>query len=317
MSTPRITSTDRVARMLAIVPWVASQPEGVAIDEVCRRFEIGRDILIADLTTLAFVGVAPYTPDVQVDAVVEDGKVFIHLPQFFDRPLRLTPEQGLALVASGKSLLSIQGADEDGPLARGIRKVAATLGVDPDATLDVHMGDVEAETLSQLQRAIASRHTVEIDYYAFGRDERSVRQVDPHRLYADQGHWYLAAFCHEADGDRIFRADRIRQLTTLDVTFEPPDDEPNLAIFRPAPEDPRVTLDLAPSARWVVEQYPTESQEETEDGALRVTLAITARPWLERLLVRLGSEAEVVQADESLAGCRRSAAARILARYDT
>lgn len=312
----RITSTDRVARMLAIVPWVASQPDGVAIDEVCRRFEIGRDILIADLTTLAFVGVAPYTPDVQVDAVVEDGKVFIHLPQFFDRPLRLTPEQGLALVASGKSLLSIQGADDDGPLARGIRKVAETLGVDPDATLDVHMGDVEADTLSELQRAIQTRHTVEIDYYAFGRDERSVRRVDPHRLYADQGHWYLAAFCHEAGGDRIFRADRIRQITTLADTFAPPADEPNLAVFRPAPDDLRVTLDLAPSARWVVEQYPTEAQQELDGGAVRVTLAITARPWLERLLVRLGPEADVVTADPSLEGCTADAAARILARYE-
>lgn len=311
----RITSTDRVARMLAIVPWVASQPDGVPIDEVCRRFEIGRDILIADLTTLAFVGVAPYTPDVQVDAIVEDGKVFIHLPQFFDRPLRLTPEQGLALVAAGKSLLSIQGADEQGPLARGIRKVAATLGVDPDATLDVHMGDVEAETLTQLQNAIQQRHTVEIDYYAFGRDERSVRRVDPHRLYADQGHWYLAAFCHEADGDRIFRADRIRHITTRPDTFEPPLEEPNLAVFRPAPDDPRVTLDLAASAHWVVEQYPTEDQEDLGGGAVRVTLAITARPWLERLLVRLGPEAEVFRADVSLDGCTADAATRILARY--
>ena len=166
-----------------------------------------------------------------------------------------------------------------------------------------------------MQRAIQARHTVTIDYYAFGKDERSVRRVDPHRLYADQGHWYLAAFCHEAGGDRIFRADRIRQITTLDTTFEPPRDEPNLAVFRPAPDDPRVTIDLAPSARWVVEQYPTEAHEERDDGVVRVTLAITARPWLERLLVRLGPEATVVEEHPSLSGATTEAAARILARY--
>ena len=312
----RITATDRVRRMLSIVPWVASQPDGVAIEELCRRFEIGRDILIADLNTLSFVGVAPYTPDVQIDAVVEDGRVFIHLPQFFDRPLRLTPEQGLALVAAGKSLLSIEGADEHGPLARGIRKVAATLGVDPDEMIDVRMGDVETATLTQLQRAIHTHHTVEIDYYTFGRDERSTRRVDPHRLYADQGHWYLAAFCHEADGDRIFRADRIGQVATLALSFEPPRDEPNLAVFRPDPDDPRVTLDLAPTARWVAEHYPTEARDELDGGGVRVTLAISARPWLERLLVRLGPEAVVVDADGDLPGCAADAAARILARYD-
>jgi len=312
----RITSTDRVRRMLAIVPWVAAQPDGVPVDEICRRFGIDRAKLLSDLHTIAYVGVAPYTPDVQIDAVIDGDRVYIHLPQFFDRPLRLTPEQGLGLVAAGQSLRAVQGADDDGALARGIRKVAATLDVDPDATIDVHLGDVAGDTLARLQRAIGEHRQVELDYYTYGRDERSRRRVDPHRLYSDQGQWYLAAYCHEAAGDRIFRADRIRALDLLETTFTPPAEEPSLGVFEPAPDDPRITLDLAPAAQWVLEQYPTEAQEPRPDGTVRVTLAITARPWLERLLVRLGPDAVVVEADPALVGARAEAAARILARYD-
>ena len=56
----------------------------------------------------------------------------------------------------------------------------------------------------------------------------------------------------------------------------------------PGPDEPRVTLDVAPSARWVVETYPVEEVDDPDDGWLRVRLAVTATPWLERLLVRLG-----------------------------
>ena len=50
---------------------------------------------------------------------------------------------------------------------------------------------------------------------------------------------------------------------------------------------------------------------------LRVTLAVTARPWLERLLLSLGPQAELVEVDERLggAGVRAVAASRVLERY--
>jgi proteasome accessory factor C len=311
----RITANDRVRRMLSIVPWVAARPNGVSIDELCARFEVDRKALIADLTTVSYVGVAPYTPDVQVDVVVEEDRVWIRLPQWFDRPLRLTPEQGLALVAAGQTLLSVQGADPEGPLARGIEKVATTLGVDRDEALDVRLGDAAAGTVNLLQSAVQQRRQVRIGYYTYGRDEHTDRVIDPYRLYADQGQWYVSAYCHLVEGDRIFRVDRISDAATLDTRFPAPDEPPSLAVFRPSDSDPRITLDLAPPARWVAEQYPTEEHHEREDGNLRVTLAVTAVPWLERLLLRLGPDAVVIEADGDLAGCAAFAAKRVRARY--
>ncbi len=310
-----MTSNDRVQRMLSIVPWVSAQPDGVEIARLCERFHIDEKTLVNDLTTLSYVGVAPYTPDTQVDVVVEDAKVWIRLPQWFDRPLRLTPEQGLALVAAGQSLLAVQGADPQGPLARGIDKVASTLGVDTVEAIDVRLGDAAGATMALLQEAISAERQVQIEYYAFGRDEHTTRRVDPYRLHADQGQWYLLAHCHLSGGERIFRVDRISAATVLDTTFVPPREPPSMAVFRPSSDDPRVVLDLDPAARWVVEQYPIEHLEDRPDGTVRVTLAVTARPWLERLLLRLGPEARVVRADDDLADSASAAADRVLARY--
>jgi hypothetical protein len=80
-----------------------------------------------------------------------------------------------------------------------------------------------------------------------------------------------------------------------------------------------VVLEIEPEASWVAEVYPVEAVEVRDDGRLRVTLAISARPWLERLLLRLGPRARVVEVvgDDSLDGCAAVAARRVLARYDS
>ena len=97
--------------MLAIVPWVAAQPDGATIDEICARFDLEADQLQACLDTVFMVGVHPYTPEALVDVFVDHDRVQIRLPDFFTRPLRLTPAQAFALLAAGRSLQSVPAGD--------------------------------------------------------------------------------------------------------------------------------------------------------------------------------------------------------------
>src|SRR5690606_10439384 len=189
------------------------------------------------------VGVHPFTPAELIDVVLEDDRVWVRYADYFARPLRLTPAQGLALVAAGSSLLSVPGSDPSGPLARALAKVAAVLGVEPGEAVDVDLGPAEDEVFATLQRAIGEHRAVEIDYYGYGRDERSARVIEPHRLYAHEGHGYVAAYCRRATDDRVFRVDRVREATVTDESFDPPDDHAEMAVFEPGPDDPRVVLD--------------------------------------------------------------------------
>jgi proteasome accessory factor C len=312
----RATANDRVRRVLAMVPWIASRPEGVPIAELCTRFAVDRRTLVDDLTTVSFVGVAPYTPDTQVDVVVEDGRVWVHLPQWFDRPLRLTPEQGLALVVAGHGLLSVEGADDKGPLARALDKVAATLGLEEGGgALDVRLGTSDPPLVGVLRGAVAERRRVRLSYYAYGRDEHTTRVVEPHRLYSDRGQLYLWAHCRDAGAERSFRVDRIEDVALLDETFAAPDGDGGPPGFTAPADAPRVTLELEPAAGWVAEHYPVESSEDLGGGRRRVVLAVTGRAWLERLLLRLGPEARVTAADGDLGTAGADAARRVLRRY--
>jgi proteasome accessory factor C len=308
---PRVSADERLRRLLALVPWVVAH-DGPAIEEVCARFGVTESELIADLDLVWCCGVHPFTPDSLMEVNIEDGRVWIRYADWFERPLRLTPEEGLALVAAGAALLAVPGADPGGPLARGLRKIAGILGIDPDGAIEVRLGSVSETVLTSLREALAEHRQVEIDYYVYGRDERTRRVVDPYAVFAAEGEWYLSAWCHLAQGDRRFRVDRIRSIEMLDRHFEPPAHPPAPEVFEPAADDPRVVLDLAPRARWVVEQYPYERVRERPDGRVEVTLVISEVAWLERLLLRLGPDVRVVSGADGVA---RAAAQRVVARY--
>jgi proteasome accessory factor C len=311
----RLPASARMQRVLAIVPWIAAN-DGPRIDDVCARFGFNREQLLRDINIASFVGLPPYTADELIELTYDQDRVWVHYPRMFTRPLRLTPEEGLALVAAGAAARALPGADAGGPLSTGLAKVAAVLDVDPH-DLDVDLGDAPSEAFTALQHAIASRHTVEIDYYSFGRDDTSHRVIEPWRVWSDQGNWYVSGHCRSAQGERVFRLDRIRSISVLDETFEAPAGVSDAALFAPGPDTPRVTLDLAPSARWVLESYPSESVTERDDDTTRVVLAVTAAPWLERLLLTLGPAATVVDIDPRLGPPEvgADAAERVLRRY--
>jgi proteasome accessory factor C len=313
----RLTASDRLKRLLALLPWVAAR-EGPTVEEVCERFSLDTEDLLRDVALVSMVGVPPYSPGDLFDIVVEAGRVWVHLSPSFDRSLRLTPEEALGLVAASASLLAVPGADPEGPLARAIAKVAAALGVDPEDTIDVDLGYASATVLGALQDAIGSSRTVRLDYYTHGRDERTTRDVDPYSVYQDHGQWYLVGYDHLRDEERLYRVDRVVEIAVLDDTFEPPATPPSLGMFEARTDDPRVVLDLAPEAAWVTEVYPVEDVSAGPDGHLQVTMAISARAWLERLLLRLGPRAHVVSVtgDDDLSRCARDAAKRVLTRYE-
>jgi proteasome accessory factor C len=319
----RITSSDRLRRILAIVPWIAER-DGPTVDEISTRFAIDRADLLADLDVVFMVGIPPYTPDTLIDVVVDDDRVWITLGDYFRRPLRLTPAEGLGLLAAGEAMRAAPGDEAGSSLSRGLEKLAGALGVTVgnDGELDVSLGDAPPATLELLRDAARAGHQVELDYYSFGRDSRTTRVVDPYRVYAQQGNWYLLGWCHRADDERVFRIDRIEAASLLPTSFDRPASLPDTTVFEAHDDDLLVTLRLQPEARWVVEHYPVVDWQVEADGTITATLAVSAVPWLARLLVTLGRAAEVTSVaggdgvpPDDIEGLAAQTATRILARY--
>lgn len=303
-------ATIRLRRLLAMVPWLAAN-DGPTVAEVCERFAITETELQADLELLTYyVGIPPYTPDAFFEITIERGRVFARVTPSLDRPLRLTPAEGLSLVAAGRALAD----DPDGPLATGLAKVAALLQIDPEEAIDIDLGTADATVLEVLRSAIAAGQPVRIDHYAEDRDERLVRVVDPWLVTSTSGRWYLVGHDHLRDADRSFRVDRIVAAAPVEGTARP---MPAGLQFAPGPADdaPRVVLELEPAGSWVAESYPVDEIDDLGDGRRRVTIAVNATPWLDRLLLRLGPAGRVVDGPPELLEAGRDAARRVLDRY--
>jgi proteasome accessory factor C len=301
-------------RLLAMVPWIAAH-DGPTLDEVGARFDVTPKELAADLGVMWLVGLPPYTPDALIDVVQEGDRVWIHFADVFDAPQRLTPDQAVALLTAGASVLALPGGDTDGALARGVAKLAAVLGVDANQVLDVDLGLGGAEVLDVLRTAVAEHRRVHLDYYSYGRDARTERDVDPYLVHAEDGSLYVLGYCHLAKAERRFRVDRIASASLLEATFAPPAVSAPVGVFQPDADDPRVVLDLAPSAAWVADAYPVEGVTPLDGDGLRVRLAITGEAWFERLLVGLGPQVTVIEAPPELRDAGSRAGRRILDRY--
>nr|MBA2497733.1 WYL domain-containing protein [Acidimicrobiia bacterium] len=189
------------------------------------------------------------------------------------------------------------------------------LGVEGDDVLDIDLGPVDEPTLAALRHAVVDRQQVVIDYYALGRDERAERTVDPWLVVNDAGAWYLVGHDHRSGERRTFRIDRVVSVRVLDEGFDAPADPPAAEVFSPTADAPRITLELDEAGRWVADAYPVEVAEVVDGATIRVVLAVTATPWLERLMLRLGPHGRVVGGPPELVAAGAAAAARVLARY--
>ena len=300
-----MTAVDRLRRLLAIIPWVVEN-DGPLVDEVVERFDYPRKELLRDLgEILFFVGVHPFTPDCLVEVWLTEERVWIRYADWFRRPLRL-PTPGNSSEDA-----------EFGPLERALAKLAM-IAKGSDRTVEIRLGGTGG-LLATVHAAVSSREALRIDYHSFHRDVMGTRIVEPHRYYADKGFWYVVGHCRSAKAERVFRLDRIRKVEGTGERFS----VANHAQESPEgiPVDgrlPEVVLELDPLARWVLDEYPHISVEDTRDDRVRVRLPVASERWLERLLLRLGPAATVVQEADGLRNDVRTAAAlRVLERYRT
>ncbi|HUR17960.1 MAG TPA: WYL domain-containing protein [Acidimicrobiales bacterium] len=310
MSARRSDHGPRLTRLLAMVPWLLNEG-GAPVSEIASRFGIDETEVLGDLSLVGLCGVPPYGGGDLIDIVVdEDGWVTAAKGPFFARPMRLTATEGFAVVLGGRALLAVPGADREGVLARALAKLEAVVGEGGSLAVDIE----PPHGLAAVREGIAAHERLEVEYYTAWRDEVSRRRIDPLVAYSIAGRWYVDAHCHRAGGRRSFRVDRIRSVRATGEHFEHPEATPPGQAFTPGPDTRTVALAVPPTAAWVAESYPVVSVEERPDGRLEMVLEVTGVPWLERLLLRLGAEAEVVQ-PEDLRGVAAGAAARLLTRY--
>ena len=316
---PQETATARLARLLTMVPWLVNR-QGIDLAEAAEDLGVTTTQLEADLRLLFLCGYGQL-PDELIEADWEGGRVFVGNADSIARPLRLGVDEAVTLIVGLRALREVPGLDERDAVDRALAKLESAAGdaAAPASRVRAEVAEGGSpELLARARQAIADRRRIHLRYVVPARDEATERDVDPMRVVGIDGRWYLEGWCHRAEDTRLFRMDRVEQLTVLDVDGTPPPEasERDLSegTFRPAPDDVVVTLRLLPGATWVSDYYPVDSVQEVpaaDGGGQVVTLRTADTAWLRRLLWRLGGRGHVLEPADVVAEVRDGARAAL------
>ncbi|MBB4905689.1 helix-turn-helix transcriptional regulator [Actinophytocola algeriensis] len=315
------TSTDRLPRLLALVPYLIARP-GIAVDEAANDFGVSAKQLRKDLELLWMCGLPGYGPGDLIDLSFEGDTISVNFDAGMSRPLRLTGSEATALLVALRTLLDAPGVADADAVRRAVAKIEAAAGQAQPAGVAVGLGVREGATTAKarevVQKALRGNRALRMTYYTASKDEITERTVDPMRMLIVEGRGYLEAWCRRAEGVRLFRMDRIDDVTELDEPAAPPpyaeQTDTTAGLFHPQPDQPVAQLVLSPDARWVSEYYPVEESAELDGGHLRVWMRYADLSWMVRLLLGLGGDA-VVEGPADLVSALRERAVRALARY--
>jgi predicted DNA-binding transcriptional regulator YafY len=318
---PRVTpATDRLQRLLALVPYIVSR-KVVGLADTAAAFGLTERELVDDLNMLWCVELRSPDPYCPIDLSYEGGEIVVSEAESIDRPLRLGVDEASALLVALRMLAEVPDLEDRSALSRTIAKLEAAAGAAgaASAQVAVQVDDAGAgRVLAQVRAALDRGRRLHMSYYVPGRDEPTERDVDPMRLLVVEGRTYLEGWCLRAEAVRLFRLDRVLALTVLDVPASVPSQarprDVDQGLFRPSDDDVRVELELSVAGRWVAEYYPCEQVEELGDGRLRVGLRTPDTRWVRRLALRLGEDGRVISPPELAAQIREDATAA-LAEY--
>lgn len=304
----RETSAERLSRLLALVPWLSQHP-GVSITEAAENFGVTPQALERDLWLVVCCGLPGHGPDQLIDIQFweDDGIIDVIDPQTLQRPLRLTPDEAMALLVGLRKLGTVPGDGDGGMVASLTARLEDALGAGIVTSHSVIVMDpVDSDVRAAIAQALDANRTVTLRYVGATTDSVTERVVSPRRLQEYAGREYLVAFCHYADAQRTFRLDRVRTAAVgepMSDTIHAPgeiglhsdgsgESSPSPLI---APQDGTVVrLRVDATARWFTESAELLTEVAEPDGSTVVEMVVGDPGWLGRTVVGLGGRVEVI-----------------------
>lgn len=219
--------------LVNLVPLLAKL-DGLAIDEAARQLNLDEAGLLRRMQQLSSMRFGDRDSGELIDCWIEEGRLHVHVGLLFDRVVRLTPQEMLALLLGSMRLREQGLLDGGGDLERLLTRIEDSLGTEgagrgPDLLLSAERRDPHVDLV---RRALAERRLLRLWYYSAGSDRYRRRDVEVWSCFRHRGHWYFQGHDRLSGETRTFRVDRIGEgeLLAERVTLPEPDALPRVAL---------------------------------------------------------------------------------------
>jgi proteasome accessory factor C len=312
MKSSPANAAEQLKRLLTLIPRIADGEEH-SVSDIAGKVGVSSEQVFDDLRTLVdrFDTPGGFVDGVQI--YHEGNTVSVVTPHFL-RPMRLTMAELCALELGLAILRSERTGAELAPIERALIRlrtvipstlVAPLLGV--NSARDLHLENTmtgaapagaATKHLSALRQAVRQKRKARLLYRRGSSAATEARVVCPYCLVFATGSWYVVAHCERAKALRVFRLDRISDVTADESTYEVPD---NFSIDRVLEKSKAVTskeseevlrVKYSPRiAKWIAER---EGVTLAEDESATIEHPLHDDQWAVRHVLQYGPEAEVI-----------------------
>jgi predicted DNA-binding transcriptional regulator YafY len=320
---------DQLARQWRIIRAIESSSNGLTVAEIAKREETGLRTIYRDLEALQSAGFPLYTER------VDKAKRWAFVDTYnFKVPAPFTLSELMSLHFYKDLVRVFKGTPFHDSIDSVFKKIQSILPPQALAYLDqmqsvFHVGIKPYKdyaqfrnVLNQVNQAAMERRRVEMVDHSLHRKEKTLRKVDPYKVWFYDGTIYLIGLCHLREDVRMFVLDRIKMLKVTDDHFTIPKDF-NLDDFMrhsfKVMHDELYTVKVRISpgwARWVGEKIWHESQKITKlpDRSLEIAFRIAGLDEIKRWVLSFGPDVLVLE-QERLKELVRKDLSRNLAQY--
>ena len=121
----------RLARILKLIPFL-QRNSGINLEDTAKFFEISAEQLIADLNLIWMCGLPGYSHLELMDVSYDSGFITIQNAETLNRPMRMTFDEGAALLLAIENLAVIAPAADLQVIATLRKKIAQLLSIEID-----------------------------------------------------------------------------------------------------------------------------------------------------------------------------------------
>lgn len=280
----------KIDRLIGIV-MILLQRDKVTAPYLAEKFEVSRRTINRDIEDLCMAGIPIITTQ------GGNGGITIADGYRVDKSI-LTQDELQTLVAGLKGLDSISRDNRSEQLLnKFFIKQDSVVSLRDSIIIDLssHYKSGLTDKITLLKEAIRNNQVVSFRYYSSKGEEQ--RQIEPYYLTFRWAAWYLFGYCRERQDYRLFKLNRIWELSNTELSFVPgtiPEEKKDLDQY--FSDGMQVTLRFDPEVKYrLIEDYGPGSFQVAEDGSLLFTNGFTNKEFLIGWILGFGDKATVLE----------------------
>lgn len=303
--TSGLSGADRYNFMLALTGYLISHRQQ-PIEDVAKHFQVTEKEIRSAVVTISLSGVGLYRPDelffLDYD-LLEEGILDLSFAPTLENVPRLSTRQAAA-IASGLSYLLELVDEQDKSEIESLLKVFGS-GALGQKDLPFMVQPISSDSdLYLVRQAVAEQRVLSCSYINT-TGQISQRRIEPVQIESRDSNWYLRGFCLTNQELRVFRIDRMREISMLE-TFESRSQLEASEIYSPNESDTEVLFEVEPEAYSLIADYKPDF-EISGNKAIQVKIPIGQLSNLGRIVARYSGAVRVLAPEQAKAAVREFA----------